>query len=202
MGISKNLTLNPLYRRVIKGEANKKRVFRDGHKLFHISEQVGITVFKPRPSPSFYETIKSDVVFAVSESLLHNYLLPRDCPRVTYYATEVTTSDDREKYIGNSMAKYVMIVECGWYRRIAETTLYCYEFPIDGFQLLDNCAGYYISYNPVNPTAITPIPDIIAELIGRGNVELRFTPSLVSIANAVIKSTLNYSLIRMRNAKY
>ena len=201
MGIAKNSTLNPRYWRGNKGEANKKRVFRDAHKLFHISEQAGITIFNPRPSPSVYQAIKKDVVFAVSEILLHNYLLPRDCPRVTYYATEKTVDSDRRKFIENSTAKYVMIVESGWYRRIAETTLYCYEFPVESFQLLDDCAGYYISNNPVIPLAFTAVPDIIAALTGRGNIELRFTPSLTSIADAVIKSTLNYSLIRMRNAK-
>ena len=171
------------------------------HRLFHVSEEGGITVFKPRPSPSFYEAVKKDVVFAVSETLLHNYLLPRNCPRVTYYATDMTTDNDREKFIGNSTAKYVITVESDWYRCIADTTLYRYEFPIDDFQLLDDCASYYISGNAVVPITVTPVDDIMAELTCRANLELRFTPSLISIANAVAKSTLNYSLIRMRNAQ-
>ena len=52
------------------------------HRLFHISEEGGIDQFDPRPSPSFFAEIKGDVVFAISGKLLHNYLLPRDCPRV------------------------------------------------------------------------------------------------------------------------
>ena len=155
----------------------------------------------PRPSPSFYETIKEDAVFAISENLLHNYILPRNCPRVTYYATEKTTGNDRAKFFGKSTADYIIIVESGWYRCISETTLYCYELPIDCILLLDYCAGYYVSFNPVNPLAVKRVNDIMEELTGRTNIELRFTPSLISIADEVIKSTLSYSLIRMRNAK-
>lgn len=78
--------------------------------------------------------------------------------------------------------------------------LYCYEFPADNFQLLDEFAVYYISYQPAEPVTITEIPDAIAGLLKR-NIELRFTQSLRKLADAVIKSNLNFSLIRMRNAK-
>jgi len=102
--------------------------------------------------------------------------------------------------MGSITADYVITVENGWYERIKETTLYCYEFLPDGFSLLDGCAGYYISYDPVIPIAISTIPDIMAELLSR-NIELRFTPSLIKLAEAVSKSSLNFSIIRMRNAK-
>jgi hypothetical protein len=66
--------------------------------------------------------------------------------------------------------------------------------------LLDECAGYYITYEAIEPIAVTAIPDVIAELLKR-DVELRFTPNLNKLADAVAKSSLNFSLIRMRNAK-
>ena len=167
--------------------------------LFHISEEPGISIFQPRPSPSHFDNINGDVVFAISGRLLHNYLLPRDCPRVTCYATEQTTEADKERFIGNSSARHVVIVESGWYRRIKETTLYNYEFPQESFTPIDECAGYYISYKPVIPLSVTPVNDIMAELFSR-NIELRFTPSLIKLADAVSKSSLNFSIIRMRNA--
>ena len=169
-------------------------------RLFHISEEPGIHLFEPRPSPSHFEGINGDVVFAIEDNLLHNYLLPRDCPRVTWYAGAKTTGADKELFMGNSAANYTVVVESGWDRRIKETTLYCYEFPAEAFILIDECAGYYISYHPVMPISVTPVTDIMAELLKR-NVELRFTPSLIQLADAVSKSTLNFSLIRMRNAK-
>jgi hypothetical protein len=168
-------------------------------KLFHISEQPGIELFEPRPSPSVFEQITGDVVFAISDSLLHNYLLPRECPRVTYYASSDTSAADKAKFWGSSNADYIITVESTWYQRIADATLYCYEFPTDNFTLLDECAGYYVSYLQVEPIAERVISNPIAEILKR-NIELRFAPNLKELAAAVAKSTLNFSLIRMRNA--
>jgi len=161
--------------------------------LFHISEEPGIAIFQPRPSPSHFENISGDVVFAISDRLLHNYLLPRDCPRVTYYATEQTTDADKHWFFGNSTASNIIIVESGWYRRIKETTLYSYEFPQDNFTLIDECAGYYISYKPVIPLSVTPVDDIMGELLSR-NIELRYTPSLIKLADAVQNQALIFQL--------
>ncbi|HEY4325579.1 MAG TPA: hypothetical protein VGN20_16405 [Mucilaginibacter sp.] len=169
-------------------------------RLFHISEKPGIGLFEPRPSPSHFDSITGDCVYAISGTLLHNYLLPRDCPRVTYYLADETTESDKEKFFGNSAASHIVIVESDWYQRIRETTLFCYEFSNEVFALLDECAGYYISYKPVIPLSVSQINDIMAELLNR-NIELRFTPSLIKLANDVVKSSLNFSIIRMRNAK-
>lgn len=81
------------------------------NRLFHISEEPGIHIFEPRPPPSFFKEIDGDVVFAINDRLLHNYLLPRDCPRVTYFATPETTEADKEKFIGNTAADYIIVVE-------------------------------------------------------------------------------------------
>jgi len=168
-------------------------------KLFHVSEETGITRFNPRPSPSELPGITGDVVFAISGRLLHNYLLPRDCPRVTFYPSANTISSDKDHFFGNSSADYIITVESGWYSRIKATTLYLYEFQPEDFKLIDEVAGYYVSCIPVTPISLTVINDCIATLLNK-NVELRFTPSLSKIADAVKKSSLNYSLIRMRNA--
>ena len=178
---------------------NHPDLLNNYNRLFHISEEPGIEIFEPRQSPSYFENIKGDVVFAISGRLLHNYLLPRDCPRVTWYAGERTTIADKGKYL-NSVAPYVVTVESGWYERIKSTVLYCYEFAADNFSLLDQCASYYVSYQQERPISVTLIGDIIAELLKR-NVELRFTPSIIQLADEIKTTSLNFSLIRMRNAK-
>ena len=61
--------------------------------LFHVSEELGIERFEPRPSPSADEP----VVWAIDADRLRNYLLPRDCPRVTYYAGRATAAADVER---------------------------------------------------------------------------------------------------------
>jgi hypothetical protein len=166
-------------------------------RLFHISETPGIKQFIPRPSPSHFKGLTNDVVFAISEDLLHNYLLPRDCPRVTYYAGESTTANDQLKFMRSS-ADYVMTIEEGWRERIVTTTLYCYEFDSAGFRCIDKGAGYYVSESVIEPIKEIVITDAIAEICKR-KVELMFIQSLVSLADEVRHSTLNFSLIRMRN---
>lgn len=169
-------------------------------RLFHISENGNIPLFEPKPSPSFFPELKEDVVFAISETLVHNYLVPRDCPRVTYYAGENTTQRDIDHFVGETSAKYIMAMESRWIDALCKTTLYCYEFPAPSFRLLDACAGYFISRVKTYPLHVTRIDDLLQALAVR-NVELRFMPSLQRLANAVKVSTLNFSLIRMRNAQ-
>jgi len=65
--------------------------------------------------------------------------------------------------------------------------------------LADECAGYYVSHQPVVPLSVIRIDDALAELL-TGDVEIRFTPSLIQLAAEVRKSSLNFSFIRMRNA--
>jgi len=77
--------------------------------------------------------------------------------------------------------------------------VYCYEFPPKTFVLLDKNAGYYISYQKVKPTGVTVISDCLAALRERG-VEIRFIKDILQLSEPVKNSSLNYSLIRMRNA--
>lgn len=98
-------------------------------RLFHVSEQPDIRVFHPRPSPTKNARIKEDVVFAISDRLLHNYLLPRDCPRVTFYRTEKTSPADARKFSCGSFSDYVVAIESVWYQRVQNARIYCYELP-------------------------------------------------------------------------
>jgi hypothetical protein len=170
-------------------------------RLFHISEAGDIERFDPRPSPSHFDAITGDVVFATAGHLLHNYLLPRDCPRVTCYANAGTTPQDRDRFLGMSCASHVIAIESDWFHRVNTTVLYRYEFPASTFLLLDETAGYYISYEPVIPLAVRRIDNIFEELLNLEYIELRILPELRKLGEAVVASTLSYSLIRMRNAK-
>ena len=49
-------------------------------RLFHVSEDPTIARFEPRPVASPDSGVTGDAVWAVAESHLPNYLLPRDCP--------------------------------------------------------------------------------------------------------------------------
>ena len=161
--------------------------------LFHVSEESGIERFEPRPSPYTDEP----VVWAIDTDRLRNYLLPRECPRVTYYAGCETTAADVERFLGASPA--VIAIESAWWERLRSCRLYCYHLPPQSFACMDECAGYFVSRRPVMPAQVEVVDDLLAALLGRG-IELRFVPNLWPLRDAVVSSTLRYSLIRMRNA--
>ena len=169
-------------------------------KLYHVSEEPDIAEFHPRPSPQVYDSVKGNVVFAVSEDMLHNYLLPRECPRVTFYAKADSTAADIEKFIGNSEKKFIINVEECRLESIKKGILYLYKLPAEDFELLDEGAGYYVSYKSVKPSEVIVIDDILEEL-KRDNVELRVLHSIRKLAEDIAKSSLQYSIIRLRNAK-
>ena len=161
--------------------------------LFHISEESDIARFEPRPS----EYAADLVVWAIEGRRLYNYLVPRECPRVTYYAGPEAAAADVERFLGSSSV--VVAIESGWLDRVRSTRLYCYHMPPQTFECLDACAGYFVSLAPVVPSGIEIFDDPVAELVGRG-VELRIIPNLWSLRDAIFASSLQYSLIRMRNA--
>src|ERR671916_565731 len=96
--------------------------------LFHISDQPGIARFEPRPAPPGSRQTGA-MVWAVGPRLLHNYLLPRDCPRVTFYARPDSSPDDIERLMSYSSASHIVAIELGWLPEAIRQRLYMYEFP-------------------------------------------------------------------------
>src|SRR5262249_30981714 len=84
--------------------------------------------------------------------------------------------------------------------RLRSCRLYCYHLPPQTFACIDERAGYFVSREPVAPARVQILEDLMAELLRRG-VELRFVPDLWPLRDAVVASTLEYSIIRMRSAR-
>jgi hypothetical protein len=161
--------------------------------LFHVSEEPDISCFEPRTS----EQTAGLSVWAIDEMRLRNYLVPRDCPRVTFYAGETTTAEDVEHFLGASPA--VVAIESAWFDKVLKCRLFCYHLPAETFECIDAGAGYFISRHPVVPDHCEVITNPIGHLMSRG-VELRLLPSLWWLHDAVAASSLQFSMIRMRNA--
>jgi hypothetical protein len=109
--------------------------------LYHISEEPGLAIFHPRPDPNGK---LGAVVWAIDDEHLPNYLLPRDCPRVTFAASPDTTDDDRARFFGSASPRRVIVIESAWLERAARQALWVYRMPGDGFENVDRCAGYYV----------------------------------------------------------
>jgi hypothetical protein len=97
-------------------------------------------------------------------------------------------------------AKFVVAIETDWFERATSGTLYCYSLGDKTFELIDAHAGYYVSRVTVTPTLVREVKHPLQEMLSR-NVELRVTPSLRKLQEAVTRSSLEFSCIRMRNAK-
>lgn len=167
-------------------------------RLYHISDQPGISVFEPRERPG--QSSGNPVVWAIDAEHLPNYLLPRDCPRVTFYAREDSDPADVRRLLCGTCAQRVIAIESVWLPKLRTEQLYCYEFDASGFSSADEIAGYYTCGIPVVPVSETAIEDTLDELV-RCPIELRVMPSLWNLREAVIHSTLGFSMIRMRNAQ-
>ena len=93
-----------------------------------------------------------------------------------------------------------MIIEAAWLQRVKEATLLLYELPSASFELFDQSAGYWIARGKVVPLGTFPISDLPAAITERG-AEFRAVERLWELHDAVARSTLDYSIIRMRNAQ-
>lgn len=166
-------------------------------RLFHVSEEMQITRFAPRPSPST-NTNLGVCVWSICEAHLPNYLLPRDCPRVCFRRGPQTTEEDAERFLGG--ASHVVAIETAWLADVRAARLALYEMPPQTFFEADKEAGYWISRATVEPQGVTVIEDVLGALAGSG-AEVRVTPDLWPLRDAVIASSLRFSIIRYRNAR-
>jgi len=160
----------------------------------HVSEDPAIKVFQPRT----VDATGASLVWAIDEAHLRNYLVPRNCPRVTFSAGARTSAADRERFLGSSPA--VVAIESEWFERVRSCRLFCYQLPSDTFECVDETAGYFVSRLAVRPLGVEVVDDAVSAILQRG-VELRILPDLWSLREAVIQSTLEFSIIRWRNAR-
>lgn len=166
-------------------------------KLFHVSEEPGIERFAPRHHP--HQLDLGPAVWAVDDEHLRNYLLPRDCPRVTFYALESSADKDVDRYLDGSRNNKVVAVEEAWLSRINTTRLYLYEMDPRDFHVHDEGAGHFRARVPVSPMDVQPVQDLVNEIKGR-QAEFRPLSTLWPLFDLIVPSTLQFSMIRMRNA--
>lgn len=156
-------------------------------KLYHFSEEADIEVFHPRVKAN--RTDMPPVVWAIDEMHAFTFFAPRNCPRIVYARHEGLHEDDEKRFFGHTSSKTVIVFENRWYNRILVTTLFRYELPPETFELFDATAGYFISREMVKPVEKTEISDPLPRLMRMG-IDVRFTPDLYPLRDAVLNSSL------------
>lgn len=168
-------------------------------KLFHFSEDNSIDLFIPRVKENRRDM--PPVVWAIDDMHEFTFYFPRDCPRIIVTKGEGITEQDNHKFFGLTNSKIVITVETHWYERIISTKIYRYSLPIDNFQLFDETAGYYISTQTVKPIQKEEISNLIERLISL-NIEVRFTPNLYPLREAILCSSIkDFGIHRFGNAR-
>ncbi|VTR27256.1 Uncharacterised protein [Actinobacillus pleuropneumoniae] len=166
--------------------------------LYHFSEEPDIPIFEPRILHN--QNNEPAKVWAIDAHYAPHYYFPRECPRVCVEAVESTTKADVETFFGMSCARRMIAIEAAWYERVRTGCVNRYSFDPTDFELFDANAGYYIATKTVVPVRIERMDDLVASILQEG-IELRITPSLMPLKERIPASSVNFSMIRMRNAR-
>jgi hypothetical protein len=167
-------------------------------RLFHVSEDMAIARFEPRPVPSPDSGVEGLAVWAIAESHLPNYLLPRDCPRICFRAGQNTSRRDRDRFLGT--ADRIVAFEAAWLDRVRKARLALYEMPRGAFEEALPDAGYWISRRTVEPSGMGIVDDALSAIVESGT-EVRILQDFWALSDAVAASTLQFSIIRKRGAQ-
>ncbi|MEL6275679.1 MAG: DUF6886 family protein, partial [Bacteroidota bacterium] len=167
-------------------------------QLYHISEDGNIQEFLPRPSKSQWGF--HSYVWAITDQRLHNYLLPRDCPRICLVKNEESLQYDWA--FGPQDMEYTakIFVPINWRERVESASLYRYSFTSEHFRCVDEIAGYYVSKEREVPAEVVPISSCPSALQQRGiSIVYLSVDELRALEELVTKYLTQYSIIRWRN---
>ena len=170
----------------------------EGFALWHFSEDPSLGRFRPRPPTANRGEEGPPLVWAVDTRHAPMFWFPRDCPRGCIWPVSATTTEDRERFFGQSAATRIHVMEAGWLGRMQDCRLYAYRLPTGPFRAHE-VGGYWVADEPVD--AIDQV--IIDDLAGRharAGIELRITPSIWPFWRQVANSTVGFSGSRLRNS--
>jgi len=169
-------------------------------EVLHFSEDPTITVFVPHVAATAQQP--SPYVWAVDAELAPSYWFPRDCPRVLAWAGPGTTVDDRERFLGPGGGERVHAVEYAWLERIRSVKLYAYRLAAASFRPIGEPRPYaMVADEPVAPLGPPELVRDLFALHAEAGIQLRVLPRLGGFVDAVKRSTMEFSAIRMRNAR-
>jgi hypothetical protein len=173
-------------------------------RLFHFSEDPGITVFAPRAvrtpvdRAAGREWLNGPLVWAIDEAHDILYLFPRECPRILIWPTAGTSPQDRGRWFGDGRRRAIAFIEERWAARLRAAVVHRYELPAAAFEALGD-VGMWVSRSAVRPLGVQALRSLPHALEAR-NVELRLLPSLTPLRD-IWSTSLHASGVRLRNAE-
>ena len=172
-------------------------------RLFHFSDDPGITEFVPRPvgvpaeRKPHMEWLNGPLVWAIEEDWQPLYLFPRDCPRILIRPKATSVEADLLHWFPAGNAQTIIYIETAWRGRLSEAKLSRYELLGASFEPLSD-AGMWVSRQSVVPVGCATLSDLPKSLANHG-VELRVVDSLLPLRD-IWSTSLHVSGVRLRNA--
>ena len=168
-------------------------------EVLHFSEDPTIEQFVPHVAATARQP--EAYVWAVDADRSPDYWFPRACPRAMAWATGTTTTADRESILGPGGGDRVHAVEYGWLEAMRTVSLFAYRFPAERFTPFGSpVPNAMVATEPVEPLGPPErVPDLFA-LHEEAGIQLRVLPNLWPFWEVVIRSSLGFSGIRLRNA--
>jgi hypothetical protein len=171
----------------------------DPGELLHFSEDPDIEVFLPHVAATAQQP--DAFVWAVDDARAPDYWFPRDCPRAMAWVIPGTTGEDRMRILGPGGGERVHAIEHRWLPRLLDTQLFAYRFDARDFEPF----GQPVPHAHVSPKTVAPLgpPEPVGNLLdlhADAGIQLRCVPGLAEFWEAVTKSTLGFSGIRLSNA--
>jgi hypothetical protein len=159
-----------------------------------VSEDPSLEVFVPHHND--LHANDEPLVYAVDKRFMWLYWFPRDCPRACWAANAGTTDADVERWLDGDRTRRVAVIENRWLERVRGVKLYAYRMPPETFEPWDK---FFVSRETVVPIELVELGDLLARHADAG-IELRIAPALYPLWDKVIRTSLDFSGIRLRNA--
>ncbi|WIY04442.1 hypothetical protein QRX60_11560 [Amycolatopsis mongoliensis] len=164
-------------------------------EVVHFSEDPTITRFEPHVAATAQQP--EAYVWAVDTGRAPDYWFPRQCPRAMAWVVPATTEADRSS-LG---AARVHAIEYGWLAAMRSVRLYAYRFAASPFRPFGAHAHAMVATKPASPPGPPePVGDLLA-LHADAGIELRVLGNLWGFVDAVSRSSLGFSGIRLQNAR-
>ncbi|MFG1912914.1 DUF6886 family protein [Kribbella sp. NPDC048928] len=165
-------------------------------EVLHFSEDPGIEIFRPHVAKTARQA--EAYVWAVGHDRAPDYWFPRQCPRAMAWVGPGTTPEDRDRIIGAGSGTRVHAVEYGWLDAMRSVELYAYRLSAADFTEHDAAVVATVDVRPLGP------PERVGDLFAlheEAGIQLRVLDRLHDFWAAAVASTLEWSGIRLRNAK-
>lgn len=169
-------------------------------QVLHFSEDPAITRFVPHVAPT--SALRDAYVWAVDAAIAPAYWFPRQCPRAMAWTIETTTAEDRDRVIGAGCGDRVHAIEYAWIDAFLSVEMYAYRLPAAPFRPIGEPVPHaLVATEPVEPLGPPERVGNLLKLHEEAGIQLRILDNLWPFWDAVIASTVQFSGIRLRNAR-